>query len=183
MSRDCGFASYRSVLEVRFCLSLTFMILIVLTLKQQSIVPPCVPYVGVYLTDLTFFDEGNRDTKNDLINFNKRLNVFIHFRILLISVSHILNPFYFFYSTGFFSFFCNYEMAGVIQGIRLYQASKYHIKPPKVNNDFFYSPNSSFYILSRIITYCLSFIMCHWVKMRFQFRFQKVFSNYSLILL
>ena len=30
-----------------------------------------VPYLGIYLGDLTFIEEGNPDTMNDLINFAK----------------------------------------------------------------------------------------------------------------
>ena len=35
--------------------------------------PPCLPFVGVYLTDLTFIEEGNRDllAGTQLINFAK----------------------------------------------------------------------------------------------------------------
>jgi hypothetical protein len=35
--------------------------------------PPCIPYVGVYLSDLTFIEEGNPDClENGYINFFKR---------------------------------------------------------------------------------------------------------------
>ncbi|EGC30159.1 hypothetical protein DICPUDRAFT_41848, partial [Dictyostelium purpureum] len=34
--------------------------------------PPCLPYLGVYLTDLTFFEDGNPDFIQGFINFGKR---------------------------------------------------------------------------------------------------------------
>jgi len=34
--------------------------------------PPCIPYIGVFLTDLTFIEDGNPNTLNDKINFIKR---------------------------------------------------------------------------------------------------------------
>eukprot|EP00211_Chloroparvula_japonica_P000959 CAMPEP_0119135872 /NCGR_PEP_ID=MMETSP1310-20130426/20227_1 /TAXON_ID=464262 /ORGANISM="Genus nov. species nov., Strain RCC2339" /LENGTH=985 /DNA_ID=CAMNT_0007126817 /DNA_START=12 /DNA_END=2966 /DNA_ORIENTATION=- len=41
------------------------------TLKTVDM--PCIPYLGMYLTDLTFIEDGNPDTvKGNLINFTKR---------------------------------------------------------------------------------------------------------------
>ena len=40
------------------------------TLKNCTL--PCLPFVGLFLTDLTFTEEGNPNTRgNDLINFDK----------------------------------------------------------------------------------------------------------------
>jgi len=44
----------------------------------KTISPPCIPYLGVYLTDLTFVEEGNLDfisttkTNEKIINWQKR---------------------------------------------------------------------------------------------------------------
>ncbi|KAI8328904.1 ras guanine nucleotide exchange factor domain-containing protein [Chlamydoabsidia padenii] len=41
----------------------------------HSVNPPCIPFLGIYLQDLTFIEDGNADylkTSKDLINFAKR---------------------------------------------------------------------------------------------------------------
>ena len=57
MSPTKNFANYREMLK--------------------SLNPPCVPFLGFYLTDLTFIEDGNSDTTKslsglNLINFSKR---------------------------------------------------------------------------------------------------------------
>jgi len=37
----------------------------------KSVDPPTIPYIGVYLGDLIFIEEGNPDELEGLINFNK----------------------------------------------------------------------------------------------------------------
>ena len=37
----------------------------------DSVNPPCIPYLGTYLTDLTFIDDGNPDEVDGMINFFK----------------------------------------------------------------------------------------------------------------
>jgi son of sevenless len=38
----------------------------------RSVELPCIPYLGMYLTDLTFIEDGNPNTHGNLINFFKR---------------------------------------------------------------------------------------------------------------
>lgn len=41
--------------------------------QLRALQPPCIPYLGMYLTDLIFIEEGNRDyTASGKINFQKR---------------------------------------------------------------------------------------------------------------
>lgn len=53
----------------------------ILRSRIQNHVPPCLPFVGTYLTDLTFVDHGNQDTRTltadgnsiEVINFDKHM--------------------------------------------------------------------------------------------------------------
>lgn len=57
VSRDKNFGNFREYLK-------------------NKISPPSIPYMGVYLTDLTFIEDGNPDkTPEGLINFEKRRHV------------------------------------------------------------------------------------------------------------
>jgi len=38
----------------------------------HSIQPPCIPYIGTYLIDLTYIEEGNENILDGAINFSKR---------------------------------------------------------------------------------------------------------------
>lgn len=40
--------------------------------RVRSVPPPCLPYIGIYLTDLTFIEDGNSDELNGKVNFIKR---------------------------------------------------------------------------------------------------------------
>lgn len=44
---------------------------------QQTAEPPCLPFVGVFLTDLVFIEDGNKDkmANTNLINFHKRMMI------------------------------------------------------------------------------------------------------------
>ncbi|KAF7512384.1 hypothetical protein GJ744_001319 [Endocarpon pusillum] len=54
---------------------------VVLRQRLQNHVPPCLPFVGIYLTDLTFVDHGNQTTRQltteegsiGLINYDKHM--------------------------------------------------------------------------------------------------------------
>jgi len=86
--------------------------------------PPCLPYLGVFLTDLTFIEEGNtdylivEDGREDIINFEKLRKV-----------------------------------ATVIEQIIIYQQKPYHFDKVDVIYDYFnhltYLPETEAFKLSR----------------------------------
>lgn len=44
--------------------------------KLHSINPPCIPYLGVYLLDLTYIEDGNPNNIDGFVNFSKRRLVY-----------------------------------------------------------------------------------------------------------
>ena len=38
---------------------------------MKNSTPPILPYIGLYLTDLTFIEDANKNILNDKINFSK----------------------------------------------------------------------------------------------------------------
>lgn len=50
-------------------------------IELSSLNPPCIPYIGIYLRDLTYFDEGSQVT-DGLINFNSKKNVYSVIQII-----------------------------------------------------------------------------------------------------
>ncbi|GAM23008.1 hypothetical protein SAMD00019534_061830 [Acytostelium subglobosum LB1] len=52
MSMEASFKTYRTLIK--------------------ELIPPCIPYLGVYLKDLTFIEDGNSDSVDGLINWAKK---------------------------------------------------------------------------------------------------------------
>jgi len=53
--------------------------------------PPCIPFLGVYLKDLTFIEDGNLNLVNGLINFSKRKQLSDVIQSLLQFQGHVYN--------------------------------------------------------------------------------------------
>jgi son of sevenless-like protein len=42
-----------------------------LRLALKNSITPCIPHIGLFLSDLTFTEEGNKDYIDSMINFSK----------------------------------------------------------------------------------------------------------------
>jgi hypothetical protein len=63
----------QSYVELKSYINTLAQILKILRDAVHQANPPLVPYLGVYLSDLTFIEDGNADTvHNGLINFDKQ---------------------------------------------------------------------------------------------------------------
>ena len=42
---------------------------------MDGVIPPCIPYLGMYQKDLLFLNDGNPDKIGHLVNFSKRIRL------------------------------------------------------------------------------------------------------------
>eukprot|EP01132_Coremiostelium_polycephalum_P009980 gene9980-12232_t len=62
--------------------------------KLKQTTSACIPYIGIYLSDLTFIHEGNPDYKETLINFSKLREI----AATIISIQQFQNTYYYYES-------------------------------------------------------------------------------------
>jgi len=91
--------------------------------------PPCVPYLGVYLTDLTFIEDGNKNFltiksgRTDLINLEKmRMQALLILDIMLYQQT----PYNFEKVAPIHDFFANYGKAGAMLRLTKDDVKKLH---------------------------------------------------------
>jgi len=91
--------------------------------------PPCVPYLGVYLTDLTFIEDGNKNYltvnsgRTDLINLEKmRMQALLIQDIMLYQQT----PYNFEKVPVIYEFFDNYGKAGAMPRLSKEDVRKLH---------------------------------------------------------
>ena len=96
---NSGFGHYFFFLQIKYSLSFFFFLI-----KQfysyrayrehlHTITPPCIPYMGIYLTDLTFVLDGNPDRLDEvyfLFLFQYLLIIFFSFHISFFLFSFFL---------------------------------------------------------------------------------------------
>lgn len=85
--------------------------------------PPCVPYLGIYLSDLTYIEEGTANfTESGLVNFAKM---------------RMVNRTIFIWSPGWKK---TIKIAHVIREVRQFQQTPYKIDPIQKASDYLLDP-------------------------------------------
>ena len=86
--------------------------------------PPCIPYLGIYLSDLTYIEEGTTNfTENGLLNFAKMRMV----KFMMINSANDDNVFP--------------QIAHVIREVRQFQQTPYKIDPIQKAAEYLLDPS------------------------------------------
>ena len=107
--------------------------------------PPCIPYIGLTLTDLTFLEDGNKsflDAQKTILNFRKfnKISNVIDLCLKSQTIPYDIDP-----MDNYVHFFTHFKSKNNFQSAEdaWFQRSKY-LEPPLQSSDSFDSPNLSF---------------------------------------
>jgi hypothetical protein len=98
----------------------------------SAALPPCIPHLGIFLSDLTFTEDGNPDTLLGMINFQKRyttpLPLFLCTQWLYVRcVSPLICR----------CAFCRMKLAERIRWIKQYQQEAYNLTSVPVVQEYY----------------------------------------------